>query len=128
VRLSKTKVQELWDNGLNVMDIAMNVFASVGDPDLRAAYDREYERGIDRDTKKKLLQSYSERILKKLFEGDIKLSQRNNLTMADIGLGDATEEIDGTLRIIQRRKGLIEIHDNTISLTAKGRKESKKIK
>jgi hypothetical protein len=58
VRLSKTKVQELWDNGLNVMDIAMNVFASVGDPDLRAAYDREYERGIDRDTKKKLLQSY----------------------------------------------------------------------
>jgi hypothetical protein len=48
--------------------------------------------------------------------------------MKDIGLGDDTEEIDWTLRVMQNKKGLIQIVDNTISLTDKGRKIAKKIK
>ena len=43
----------------------------------------------------------SERILK-LLEADIKLPQRYNLTMADLGLEDVTEEIDGTLRVMEK--------------------------
>jgi hypothetical protein len=53
------------------MDIALRVFASAGDPDLRAHLYREYEWGIERERKRKLLQADIERILKKLLEGDI---------------------------------------------------------
>lgn len=68
-----------------------------------AFYDQEYERGIERDRKRKILAPNSERILK-LLEADIKLPQRYNLTMADLGLEDVTEEIDGTLRVMEKRK------------------------
>ena len=85
------------------MKIALSVFSSAGDPKLRAFYDQEYERGIERDRKRKILAANSERILK-LLEADIKLPQRYNLTMADLGLEDVTEEIDGTLRVMEKRK------------------------
>ena len=86
-------------------------------------------RAANRKTrKKKILASNIERILKKLLQGDIKLTQKYNLTIADIGLGDDTEEIDWTLRVMQNKKGLIQIVGNTINLTDKGRKIAKKIK
>jgi hypothetical protein len=110
------------------MEISWSVFLAVGDKNLMAYYDQEYERGIERDKKRKILASNTERILKKLLEGDIKLTQKQHLTMKDIGLGDDTEEIDWTLRVMQNKKGLIQIVDNTISLTDKGRKIAKKIK
>jgi hypothetical protein len=72
-------------------------------PEVKAFYDQEYERGIERDRKRKILAANSERILK-LLEADIKLPQRYNLTMADLGLEDVTEEIDGTLRVMEKRK------------------------
>lgn len=127
VHLTKTKVLELWDNALNVMEIANTVFLSAGDPRLRAGLDQDYERGIEREKRKKLYESYSEKILNKLLEGDVKLSQGYNLTMADLGLGDMTENIDGTIRAMQKR-GFIEILNNTMNLTSKGRTKARKIK
>jgi hypothetical protein len=110
------------------MDIALRVFASAGDPDLRAHLYREYEWGIERERKRKLLQADIERILKKLLEVDVQLPQGYNLTMADLGLGDVTEDINGTLRVMQRRRHLIQFLNNTMTLTQKGRKMAKKIK
>ena len=55
VHLTKTTVRDLWDNGVNVMEIALSVFSSESDPKLRAFYDQEYERGIERDRKRKRL-------------------------------------------------------------------------
>ena len=128
VKLTKTKLRDLWDNAMNIMEISWPVFLAVGDKNLMAYYDQEYERGIERYKKRKILASNTERIWKKLLEGDIKLTQKQHLTMKDIGLGDDTEEIDWTLRVMQNKKGLIQIVDNTISLTDKGRKIAKKIK
>ena len=61
-RLSKTRVLELWDNVLNIMEIANTVFLSAGDANMRASLDKDYERGIERDKRR----SCSWRILKKL--------------------------------------------------------------
>ena len=65
--------------------------------------------------------------MKKLLEGDLKLKQRYNVTMADLGIGDVTENIDGVIRVMMKR-GLIEIADNIIRLTPKGRTKAKRIK
>lgn len=127
VHLTKTKVIELWDNALNIMEVAETVFESAGDTNLRARLDQNYERGIEREKKKKLFAVYSEKIMLKFLEGEIKLTQKYNLTMADLGLGDATENIDGTVRVMTR-KGLIEFDGYTLRLTSKGKARAKRIK
>lgn len=68
-RLTKTRVLELWDNVLNIMEISNTVFLSAGDPNLRSSLDQDYERGIERDKRKKLFLAYSEKIMKKLPKG-----------------------------------------------------------
>lgn len=47
--------------------------------------------------------------------------------MADLALGDVTENIDGVIRVMTKR-GLIEIVDNTMMLTPKGKTRAKRIK
>lgn len=127
VHLTKTKVKELWDNALNIMEIANSVFASVGDPSQRASLDQDYERGIEREKRKKLYVLYSEKIMLRLLEGEIQLTNRYNLAIADLGLGDPTENIDRTIRTMLK-KNLVEFDMNILRLTPKGRTRAKKIK
>jgi hypothetical protein len=42
------------------------------------------------------------------------------MTMADLGIGDDTEEIDGRLEVMERRRKWIQIVDNVLSITDKG--------
>jgi hypothetical protein len=90
VKLTKTKLRDLWDNAMNIMEVSWSVFLAVGDKEQMAYFDQQYERGKEKEKRRKILASNIERILKKLLEGDMKLTQKYNLTMADIGLGDDT--------------------------------------
>lgn len=127
-KLTKTQIHGLWENALNIMEIADSVFSSVGNPSEMASYDRDYERGIERDKRRKLFYSYAQRILKKLLDGDIQLPAKSNLTMADLGIGDDTEEIDGRLRVMERRRKWIRISDNVMSITDNGRKKARELR
>lgn len=123
-----TQIHGLWENALNIMEIADSVFSSVGNPNEMVSYDQEYKRVIERDKRRKLFYSCAERILKKLLEGDIQLPAESNITMADLGIGDDTEEIDGRLKVTERRRRWTRISDHVMRTIDKGRKKSREMR
>jgi hypothetical protein len=104
VHLTKTKVLEMWDNALNIVEIGQKVIDSAVTNEGRASIDSDYERGIDREKIRDLYKFRSEKIMLKLLEGDILLTKSKNITMVDLGISDSVDIVDGTISTMSKKR------------------------
>jgi hypothetical protein len=132
-KISNWGILSLWDNIMNIMDISVTVFLSAADPQLRSSLDSDYQRGIERKKKKKLCESYSQKVLKFLNEkGPIPILEDGKLSkyfLNAISVNDnniSTNNINWIIRKMVRRK-LISISNNKACLTAIGTNRAKKL-
>jgi hypothetical protein len=98
----------MWDNALNVVEIGQKVIDSAVTKKGRADIDEDYKRGIQRQKTRDLYEFRSEKIMLKLLEVEIQLAKRKDLTMIDLGIGNSSDIVDGTIRTMSKKK-LIEI-------------------
>jgi hypothetical protein len=130
VHLTKTKVIEMWDNALNIVEIGQKVIDRAVTKEGRADIDEDYKRGIRRQKtrERELYKFRSEKIMLKLLEGEIQLAKRQDLTMIDLGIGSTSDIVDGTIRTMSKKK-LIEItFTSVLRLTPKGQASARKVK
>lgn len=86
VRLTKTKVIKMWDNALNIIEIGQTIIDRAVTKEGRAEIDRDYQRGLIRQKTIDLYRFRSEKLMVRLLEGEIQLTKRQNLTMAELVL------------------------------------------
>jgi hypothetical protein len=128
VHLTKTKVIEMWDSALNIIEIGQKVIDRAVTKEGRAEIDQDYQRGLTRQKTRDLYRFRSEKLMLQLLESEIQLTKRQNLTMAELGIGDGNEIVDGTIKTMLKKK-LIEIDfKNVLRLTSKGQRTAKKVK
>jgi hypothetical protein len=128
VHLTKTKVIEMWDNALNIVEIGQKVIDSAVTREGREDIDEDYKRGIERQKTRNLYNFRSEKIMLKLLEGEIQLVKRNNLTMTDLAIGNGSEIVDGSIRTMTKKKLIEFTIDSVLRLTPKGQANARKVK
>jgi hypothetical protein len=68
VKVSKSRVIALWDNFMNIMDIAQSVFLSISKPEHRETLDYEYNRGKKKAKNKAVYKLCADKIMSRLLE------------------------------------------------------------
>jgi len=128
VHLTKTKIKEMWDIALNIIEIGQKVIDNAVTTEGRASIDSDYQYGVDRQKTRDLYKFRSEKLMLRLLNGNLHLMKSKNITMADLEIGETQDIVDGTITTMTKKK-LIEIDfKNILRLTPKGIKYAKKLK
>ena len=128
------RVLSLWDNIINIIEISVSVFSSASDPNLRSKLESDYQLGIEREKKKKMYKSYSERIIRYLSgRGQAQLLKDGKLYdvfIKDIEISSTDDILIDNIQWILRRmfrQKLIRRSGDNILLTDKGIQKIKKL-